>query len=152
MVIYSRSCPGEIEDRVISGIKSLIPQIVQDKFHTFRMAFRRWEKKQTGDDIISDGVEMAGWGVEEASQRYKAEASKCTKSHLETKTRNEQGILTVYGQLLGLGTQLALTYAIHKSFIFVRIPLTVGITPKVVRVLRGWGWQIGKRQKPGRRR
>ncbi|KAI9886870.1 MAG: hypothetical protein M1823_001306 [Watsoniomyces obsoletus] len=41
-------------------------------------------------------------------------------------------------------TQLALAYAIHKSFIFIRVPLTAAVTPKVVRVLRGWGWDIGK--------
>lgn len=43
-------------------------------------------------------------------------------------------------------TQLALAYAIHKSFIFVRVPLTVAVTPRVVKVLRGWGWDIGKRR------
>ena len=47
---------------------------------------------------------------------------------------------------LGLATQLALAYAIHKSFIFVRVPLTAAILPKVVKVLRGWGWEIGKRR------
>jgi N-terminal acetyltransferase 2 len=45
----------------------------------------------------------------------------------------------------GLATQLALAYAIHKSFIFIRVPITAAITPKVVKVLRGWGWDIGKR-------
>jgi hypothetical protein len=45
----------------------------------------------------------------------------------------------------GLATQLALAYAIHKSFIFVRVPLTAAILPKVVKTLRGWGWDIGKR-------
>jgi N-terminal acetyltransferase 2 len=45
----------------------------------------------------------------------------------------------------GLATQLALAYAIHKSFIFIRVPLAAAITPKVVKVLRGWGWDIGKR-------
>lgn len=51
--------------------------------------------------------------------------------------------LTPYN--LGLATQLALAYAIHKSFIFIRVPLTAALTPKVVKVLRGWGWNIGKR-------
>ena len=45
----------------------------------------------------------------------------------------------------GLWTQLALAYAIHKSFIFLRVPLTAAVTPKVVKTLRGWGWDIGKR-------
>ena len=44
----------------------------------------------------------------------------------------------------GLWTQLALAYAIHKSFIFIRVPLTAAVTPKVVKTLRGWGWNIGK--------
>ncbi|KAF2467064.1 uncharacterized protein BDR25DRAFT_267888 [Lindgomyces ingoldianus] len=44
-------------------------------------------------------------------------------------------------------TQLALAYAIHKSvFIFVRVPLTAAITPKVVKTLRKWGYDIGKRK------
>ena len=47
---------------------------------------------------------------------------------------------------LGIWTQLALAYAIHKSFIFIRVPLTAAVTPKVVKVLRGWGWDIGKRR------
>ena len=47
---------------------------------------------------------------------------------------------------IGIWTQLALAYAIHKSFIFIRVPLTAALTPKVVRVLRGWGWNIGKRK------
>ncbi|KAL9586756.1 MAG: hypothetical protein Q9212_000703 [Teloschistes hypoglaucus] len=46
-------------------------------------------------------------------------------------------------------TQLALAYAIHKSFIFIRVPLTAAVLPKVVRVLRGWGWEIGKRRPKG---
>ncbi|KAL5050205.1 hypothetical protein BDW71DRAFT_203609 [Aspergillus fruticulosus] len=43
-----------------------------------------------------------------------------------------------------LWTQLALAYAIHKSFIFVRVPLTAAVTPKVVKQLRKWGWDVVK--------
>lgn len=45
---------------------------------------------------------------------------------------------------LGFWTKMALAYAIHKSFIFVRVPITAAITPKVVKTLRSWGWNIGK--------
>ncbi|KAL4870629.1 hypothetical protein BDV12DRAFT_184262 [Aspergillus spectabilis] len=41
-----------------------------------------------------------------------------------------------------LWTQLALAYAIHKSFIFFRVPLAAAITPKVVKQLRKWGWDV----------
>lgn len=47
----------------------------------------------------------------------------------------------------GLWTELVLAYAIHKSlFVFIRVPLTIAVTPKVVKTLRGWGWEIGKRR------
>ncbi|EXJ77462.1 hypothetical protein A1O3_09688 [Capronia epimyces CBS 606.96] len=48
------------------------------------------------------------------------------------------------GANASIWTQLALAYAIHKSFIFVRVPLTAAVTPKVVKTLRSWGWNIGK--------
>ena len=47
--------------------------------------------------------------------------------------------------IAGIWTQLALAYAIHKSFIFVRVPLTAAVLPKVVKTLRSWGYNIGKR-------
>ncbi|KAL2421814.1 hypothetical protein ABEF95_007982 [Exophiala dermatitidis] len=53
------------------------------------------------------------------------------------------------GANASIWTQLALAYAIHKSFIFIRVPLTAAITPKVVKTLRSWGWNIGKRPKSG---
>lgn len=43
----------------------------------------------------------------------------------------------------GLGTQLALAYALHKSLIFFRLPLTGAITPGIVKWLRKRGWNIG---------
>ena len=49
------------------------------------------------------------------------------------------------GDGIGIWTELALAYAIHKSFIFIRVPLTAAVTPKVVKVMRGWGWDIGKK-------
>jgi len=41
-------------------------------------------------------------------------------------------------------TQLLLAYGVHKSLFFLRVPLTLAVTPKVVKTLRGWGWKIGK--------
>jgi len=43
-------------------------------------------------------------------------------------------------------TQLLLAYGVHKSLIFFRIPLTAAVTPKVVKTLRSWGWNIGNKQ------
>lgn len=78
--------------------------------------------ESAGEQAAAKGVDAVegedGWGVKEAERRNKHEAS--------------------------LATQLALAYAIHKSFIFVRVPLAAAVTPKVVKVLRAWGWKIGK--------
>ncbi|KAI1344691.1 peptide alpha-N-acetyltransferase Nat2 [Xylariaceae sp. FL0016] len=111
---------GNLEHFVVSNVKKIIPPSVRDRWHEYTKALKQSEVENLGNDEISEHVEMAGWGVEEAEQRNKAEAS--------------------------LGTQLALAYAIHKSFIFIRVPLTAAVTPKVVKVLRSWGWNIGKRR------
>lgn len=111
---------GDLEEWVVTNTKKLIPQGVQDRWHSYRTALKEAEEENLGNNAISEHAEMAGWGVEEAQARHKAEAS--------------------------LGTQLALAYAIHKSFIFVRVPLTAAILPKVVKILRSWGWKIGKKK------
>lgn len=70
----------------------------------------------------------------------------------QTKTEGEEEASLVQTEArkyeeASIWTQLALAYAIHKSvFIFVRVPLTAAVTPKVVKVLRSWGWNIGKRK------
>ena len=43
-------------------------------------------------------------------------------------------------------TQLGLAYLVHKSLIFFRVPLTAAVLPKVVKTLRGWGYNIGKKK------
>ncbi|KAI1495109.1 peptide alpha-N-acetyltransferase Nat2 [Biscogniauxia mediterranea] len=111
---------GELEHFVVSNVKKLIPEPVRERWNEYRKALKEAEQENLGNNDVAEHVEMAGWGVEEAEKRNKAEAS--------------------------LGTQLALAYAIHKSFIFIRVPLTAAVTPKVVKVLRSWGWNIGKRR------
>ncbi|KFA74167.1 hypothetical protein S40288_06542 [Stachybotrys chartarum IBT 40288] len=85
-------------------------------------AIRKKEVKETGKENATDAVEMATWDVKEAEEH------------------NREGP--------SLATQLALAYAIHKSLIFFRVPLAAAVTPKVVKVLRGWGWNIGKKVPP----
>ncbi|KAL6889590.1 hypothetical protein HDV57DRAFT_333521 [Trichoderma longibrachiatum] len=110
---------GQVEHYVVSAVAKFIPESVRTRWHEWRQSLKKEEEQRLGNNDISDKVEMVGWGVEKAQERNKEEAS--------------------------LATQLALAYAIHKSFIFVRVPLTAAVTPKVVKVLRGWGWNIGKR-------
>ncbi|KAI1428576.1 hypothetical protein F5Y12DRAFT_710874 [Xylaria sp. FL1777] len=108
---------GELEHWLVSHLSMIIPESIRNRWNEYRLALKEARQEQPNDDAQ---VEVAGWGVEEAEQRHKSEAS--------------------------LGTQLALAYAIHKSFIFLRVPLTAAVTPKVVKMLRSWGWNIGKRR------
>ncbi|KAJ4265418.1 DUF1279 super [Fusarium torreyae] len=110
---------GKVEHYVVSSVKAMIPDSVREVWHTYWQSFRKAEAKALGDDDISEKMEMATWGVEKAEERNRADAS--------------------------LATQLALAYAIHKSFIVFRVPLTAAVTPKVVKILRSWGWKIGKK-------
>lgn len=112
---------GMVEEKVVDFFKGIIPEVVQHKWREYWASVKKAETDTLGSDDISDKVEMAGWGVEKASERNKETAS--------------------------LATQLALAYAIHKSFIFFRVPLTAWVTPKIVKTLRSWGYKIGK--KPG---
>lgn len=129
---------GDVEHSIASGVKQLIPQAVEDRWHEYRAALKQAERENFGTDQVSEHVEMMGWGVEEADAANRAEAS-ALAPQAPTESEADMG-----GS--GLGTQLALAYAIHKTFIFVRVPLTAAVTPKVVRVLRSWGWNIGKRR------
>ena len=68
---------GEWEHTVIESVKSVIPESVSTTWHDWRKSLKKAEHDLAGSDDFSEGVEMAGWGVEEAEKQNKAEASKC---------------------------------------------------------------------------
>ena len=67
---------GQIEQFIASWVKAVVPDQVQDFFSRIWKALRGYEIRTTGDDDITDHVEMIGWGVEEAQEEAdKADAS-----------------------------------------------------------------------------
>ncbi|OAA76935.1 hypothetical protein LEL_06619 [Akanthomyces lecanii RCEF 1005] len=110
---------GKIEHAVVSTVSQFIPDSIRQKWRDYWQSVKKTESDTLGNGDVSETVEMMGWGVEKAQEHHDEEAS--------------------------LGTQLALAYAIHKSFIFLRVPLTAALTPKIVKKLRSWGWNIGKK-------
>ncbi|CAK7211621.1 DUF1279 super [Sporothrix bragantina] len=104
------------EEYVVEHVKTVIPESIKERWRKYRAALKDTKRENGVEE--AEAQEGDGWGVKEAEERNKHQAS--------------------------LGTQLALAYAIHKSFIFVRVPLTAAVTPKVVKVLRSWGWKIGR--------
>ncbi|CAK1363378.1 hypotheticalsprotein [Cercospora beticola] len=77
-------------------------------------------------------------------RRLEKEASAAEEAAAAAREAGDQVAEQAKSKNPGLGTQLLLAYGVHKSLIFFRIPITLAITPKVVKQLRKWGWQIGK--------
>ena len=56
-------------------MKKLIPESLQQRYRDYKDHLKESERERLGNNEISEGVEAAGWGVEEAEARNKAEAS-----------------------------------------------------------------------------
>lgn len=111
---------GKVEHLIVSTVASVVPESIRLRARGLWESLKEKYTEFTGDGKTTDKIEAVGrWGVEEAQERHDEEAS--------------------------LATQLALAYAIHKTFIFVRVPLTIAVTPRIVKQLRAWGWNIGKK-------
>lgn len=67
---------AEVERWVMAGIKKVVPESVKERWHEYRAVFKDAEKKELGDNHVSEDVEKVGWGVEKAQERHKEEASK----------------------------------------------------------------------------
>ncbi|KAL2833642.1 hypothetical protein BJY01DRAFT_90144 [Aspergillus pseudoustus] len=85
---------------------------------------------------VKDAVEKVLPGLFAKSKEEQEEEEAKEAQAAEEKKKSGDGA--------SLWTQLALAYAIHKSLIFFRVPLTAAITPKVVKQLRKWGWDVLK--------
>lgn len=66
---------------MISVLKNAIPDSVQQRWHEWRAAVKGVEKEQLGDNHVSEDIEKVGWGVEEAQERNKTDASKSQKKN-----------------------------------------------------------------------
>jgi hypothetical protein len=66
---------GEWEHIVVSNVKRFIPESVKQTWHEWRVSMKKAEHDIEGSNEVSDHVEMAGWGVEEADKANKSHAS-----------------------------------------------------------------------------
>ncbi|KAF1964975.1 hypothetical protein BU23DRAFT_40099 [Bimuria novae-zelandiae CBS 107.79] len=107
---------GHYEHVVVEGIKSLIRIPFPDLFK--------------GSDALEGPIAEE---IREAAAREEA------LGHDGARVVGHDG-----GAEASLWTQLAIAYAVHKSLIFFRIPLTAAVLPKVAKTLRKWGWNVGR--------
>ena len=137
---------GRWEHTIVKGAKDLFWQAAAAAGF-----FQPIEQKQDGavatDDSLVEGERTGGWGVEEADKANKGDnASELYHIVAVIQSQMTRRSFKLMDCTTAWATQLALAYAVHKSFIFVRVPLTAAVLPRVVKTLRGWGWDIGKRR------
>ncbi|KAF7513351.1 hypothetical protein GJ744_009772 [Endocarpon pusillum] len=125
---------GRWEHAIMSYVKSIV----------------KWPMGKEGQEKVDEGAEYVRRKVplEEEEVEGKETTGKRLLEEDRTPVMDDHGIGEAEkanrGDNASFWTKLALAYAIHKSFIFIRVPLTAAITPKVVKTLRSWGWKIGK--------
>ena len=141
---------GHWEHVIVSYIKDLIKwpasdqageEVVEGAIHGVEKIAKPVEEVTGQRQRIleeDEGYEVADHGYRDAAKANSG--SNASKYHADDELNHGQ-------PGTGLWTQLALAYALHKTFIFVRVPLTAAITPKIVKTLRSWGWNIGKMPK-----
>lgn len=86
-----------------------------------------------------------GYGISDEELKKKQEINKIQQdieSQGETTSENS-GSMVRYILSQFSWTEFAIAYGIHKSLIFIRLPITAAITPGIVKLLRGWGFRIG---------
>lgn len=129
------------------AVVSIGPETVGHWEHvvvSYIKGFLQWPIAGTAHEQVSEAIDKVEevTGAEEG-KRILEEAPAGSKYEVEDHGYKEAAAAN-RGEGASIWTTLALAYAIHKSFIFVRIPLAASITPKVVKTLRGWGWNIGR--------
>jgi hypothetical protein len=63
------------EEYIVSYLEKIVPESVKTWWHNYRQALKEGGKEAIGEEAAKD-VEMVGWGVKEADERNKSEASK----------------------------------------------------------------------------
>ncbi|KAL2042264.1 hypothetical protein N7G274_004752 [Stereocaulon virgatum] len=137
---------GRYEHVVLERLRSMVPEGVREKWREMR----RKVKESSGGRAEGGRGKVEAGGL--AGEEKRVEAYGVVEGDLGA-VGYDHGIKEAerdnQSENASIWTQLALAYAIHKSFIFIRVPLTAAVTPKVVKTLRGWGWDIGKRRPKG---
>ncbi|CUM51060.1 uncharacterized protein AC631_03230 [Debaryomyces fabryi] len=86
-----------------------------------------------------------GYGMSDEELKKKHDINKIEEMHEQTNSEdpNADGNLISFLLSQFSWTEFAIAYGIHKSLIFIRLPITAAITPGIVKGLRNWGFKIG---------
>ncbi|KAF1849587.1 uncharacterized protein K460DRAFT_349764 [Cucurbitaria berberidis CBS 394.84] len=93
-----------------------------------------------------DVVKSAFWSVVRLAFPDAGKKSAEEIAAAAAEAADEAAVQAKNGANASIWTQLGLAYIVHKSLIFLRVPLTAAVLPKVVKTLRKWGYDIGKKK------
>lgn len=106
-----------------SEASELAPATIAD---SFTESSEKGEVLLSATQVIQEGIGRLDLG---------SEASSSSKSNDSNKW---------FGIDRKLLAEFGIAYALHKSLIFIRLPITAAITPSVVKIAQRWGFGIGK--------
>lgn len=98
--------------------------------------------EEGADEDIAEATAREGYVEAGRVVGHNGGADACTNSLSLSIAFSIHSLLTTP---TAIWTQLGLAYLVHKSLIFFRVPLTAAVLPKVVKTLRSWGYNIGKK-------
>ncbi|RCK67878.1 N-terminal acetyltransferase 2 [Candida viswanathii] len=116
------------------------------RYQSTTNATRTPKQKQSIAALMKDTVKQVfGYGVSDEELKKHQEINRIQKEIEELETPQVKEPTSTLGYLWSQfsWTEFAIAYGIHKSLIFIRVPITAAITPGVVKLLRGWGFRIG---------
>jgi hypothetical protein len=119
---------GEVEHAVVDGFWGLVGLVMPSMKPEDRVPIEAvGAAAREANTVNGNGHKVK----EEASMYRNGDSRRCARADMT---------------FTGIWTQLLLAYGVHKSLIFFRVPLTAAVTPKVVKTLRSWGWNIGNKK------
>lgn len=124
---------GHYEEVIKDGFWNLVRLVVPNAGTT---SVEKSALEETAEATLREGSLDAG---EIADVKARNGGDAC-------KYRPEYQCCPVTDSSIAIWTQLGLAYLVHKSLIFFRVPLTAAVLPKVVKTLRKWGYNIGKKK------
>lgn len=86
--------------------------------------------------------QVFGYGMSDEDLEKKIKRDKEREAQEDQHTSDDSGVVAWVKKNFSW-SEFAIAYGLHKSLIFIRLPLCAAITPSIVKMLRNWGFKIG---------
>lgn len=123
---------GKLEHAIIDGFWGLVEKVVP--------ALKDMRQEKEAEVILDENSADSAARESGTVVAYTEAVQHSNACKILIDSRDVKRVLTVNA---ATWTLLLLAYGVHKSLFFIRIPITLAITPRIVKMLRARGWKIG---------